>query len=102
MAAREVDESELADLHLVTAGEPGLLDPLAVEVGAVQAADVADDKAFVAPDELCMPAGDRDVVKEDVTFRVPSRGRDLGIEQEATPRVRPALDHEQRRTGGQR
>ena len=39
---RHEDEPELADLHLVPAEQLGFLDPVAVDVGAVQAADVAD------------------------------------------------------------
>ena len=42
--AGQEDQAELADLHLVTTGEDGLVDRLAVDVGAVQAADVDDDE----------------------------------------------------------
>ena len=40
--AEQEHQAELAHLDLVTAAQVGLLDPLTVHVGAVQAADVAD------------------------------------------------------------
>src|SRR3712207_2971849 len=43
--AGQVDEAELADLHLVTAGQGRDVDRLAVDVGAVEAADVVHREA---------------------------------------------------------
>src|SRR3954452_22346375 len=51
-------QAVLADLDLVAARERRRLDALAVEVGAVEAPDVADDEAAALPQELRVPAGD--------------------------------------------
>src|SRR6476661_5869281 len=75
--AGEVDETELADLHLVAPSQGGDVDRLAVDVGAVQAADVVDGEAAALAVELDVPAADRDVVEEDVAVRVPPGGGDL-------------------------
>ena len=73
-ATGEEDQAELADLHLVPAVQRDLLDPLTVDVGAVQAADVADGEHPAAvPAELHVPAGDGDVVEEDVALRMAAR-----------------------------
>src|SRR5581483_4891219 len=42
--------------------------------------------------------GNGDVIEEDVTLGVATRAGGGAVEQEPRPRVRPALDHEQRRT----
>src|SRR6185369_5191568 len=70
--ARQEHQPELADLHLVSAGEIGRVDALAVEVGAVEAADVPHGEALGVrrAQELGMPAGDCHVVEEDVALRV--------------------------------
>src|SRR4029079_3085804 len=44
--AGEEDEAVLADLHLVAALQRHLVDPVAVDVGAVEAADVGDGEPF--------------------------------------------------------
>src|SRR3954451_13558159 len=100
--AGEVDESELADLHLVAAGELHRLDPLAVEVGAVEAAHVADGEPVGLAVELGVPARDGDVVEEDVALRMPPRGGDVLVEKEPAAGVGTALDDEQGGAGGQR
>ncbi len=76
--ARVEHQAVLADLDLVAAGERRLVDPVPVDVGAVEAAHVADLEAVVGPDELGVPAGDRDVVEEDVAVRVPAGRGDVG------------------------
>src|SRR3954447_22057561 len=100
--AGEVDETELADLHLVAAGELHRLDPLAVEIGAVEAADVADGEAVGLAVELRVPARDGDVVEEDVALRVPARSGDVLVEKEPAAGVGTALDDQQGGAGGQR
>src|SRR3954451_2621687 len=57
-------QAVLADLDLVAPRQGGGLDPLPVEVGAVEAADVAHDEATALPQELRVPARDGDVVEE--------------------------------------
>src|SRR3954468_2780914 len=59
------DEAELADLDLVAVAEGGRLDPFAVHVRAVEAADVADGEGAALAVELGVPAGDGHVVEED-------------------------------------
>src|SRR3954454_23518481 len=100
--AGEVDETELADLHLVAAGERRRLDPLAVEIGAVEAADVADREAFGAAVELSVSAGDGHVVEEDVTLGMTARGGHVLVEKEPAAGVRPTFDDEQRGAGRKR
>src|ERR687885_812868 len=64
-------EPELADLHLGAVGEERRLDADAVEERAVQAAEVLHLERRPVAEELRVPAGDRDVVEEDVRARVP-------------------------------
>src|SRR5699024_6728919 len=97
----QVDQPELADLHLVAVGQHGAVHRLAVDVGAVEAAHVDDLVAAVDLAELRMPAADGHVVEEDVAGRVPSGGGGLLIEQEARTGVRSTPHHQQCRTGGQ-
>jgi hypothetical protein len=55
----------------------------------------------VAP-ELGVAARHRDVVEEDVAVGVAARAGGHAVQQEPGPRVRPALDHQQRRSRGER
>src|SRR4051812_20397482 len=57
-------QPQLADLDLVAAGQARLVDPLPVDVEAVEAADVADGERVALTGELGVPAGDGDVVQE--------------------------------------
>src|SRR3954466_9125381 len=87
----EIEQPELADLHLVAAGEGGPVDALTVHVRPVEAADVMHHEPPPLPPELRVPPGDGHVVEEDVAVRVPAGGGDVLVEQEAAARVRPAL-----------
>src|SRR5947208_297078 len=49
--ARMEDEAVLADLHLITVMQDDLVDPVAIDVGTVQAADVTNQELAVAADE---------------------------------------------------
>ena len=98
----QVDEPELADLHLVAPGQGGDVDRLAVDVGAVEAADVVHGEPAALAVELDVPAADRDVVEEDVAVGVPAGGGDVLVEQEPAAGVGAALDHQQGRARGQR
>src|SRR3712207_9459287 len=97
----QVDQAELADLHLVAPGQRRDVDRLAVDVGAVEAADVVHGEAAALTVELHVPAADGDVVEEDVAVGVPAGGGDVLVEQEATAGVRAALDDQQGRARGQ-
>src|SRR3954471_13767624 len=97
----QVHQAELADLHLVATGEGGDVDRLTVDVGAVQAAHVVHGEATALAVELHVPPADGDVVQEDVAVGVPTGGGDLLVEQEAAAGVGAALDHQQRRPGGE-
>src|SRR5918997_4123105 len=68
----EEHQPELADLHLVAVPEQLLLDQVAVDVGAVQAAQILYQDSLVGPGEGGVPARNRDVVEEDVGVLVPS------------------------------
>src|SRR5215213_8175698 len=69
------DQAELADLDLVTVLQPTLVHQLTVDVGAVQAAGVANDDPLRRPLEGGVPPGDGDVVEEDVGVGVPTDRR---------------------------
>src|SRR5690242_14947916 len=60
----------LADLDLVTVVQRDLVDPVAVDVGAVETAHVRDGVARLGALELRVPARDGHVVEEDVAVRV--------------------------------
>src|SRR5579862_4342675 len=94
--AGQEQQPELADLDLVAPGQFRLLDALPVDVGAIEAAHVADGELGAPPVELRVPPGDRHVVEEDVTVRVPARGGQVAVEPEPAAGVGPAHDQEQR------
>src|SRR5690242_9167644 len=95
-------EPELADLHLVPAGQLGLLDPLPVHVRAVEAAHITDGEPGAVPVELGVAAGDGHVVEEDIAVRVAARSGQVTIEAEPAARVGAAHDQEQRAARRQR
>src|SRR5262245_22426630 len=78
----EEQELEPADLELVAVGQGGLVDALAVEIGAVERTDVADAVALGAAAHLHVAAGDGDVVEEDGAVRVAAGGDQLAVEEE--------------------
>src|SRR5215218_7475236 len=92
--AGEEHQLELADLQLIAGDELAVLDPLAVEVGAVQGANVVDGEAVGAAADLGVAARDGDVVEEDVALGVAAGGHRLLVEQEAAAGVGPA-SHDQ-------
>src|SRR5882762_8352953 len=100
--AGQEQQPELADLHLVPADQLGLLDPLPVHVGAVEAAHVAHGEPGTLPVELGVPPGHGHVVEEDVAVRVTARGGQLAVEPEPAARVGPAHDQQQGAAGRQR
>src|SRR3954462_4620638 len=84
-------EPVLADLQLVPVGEPRRrLDPLAVEVGPVEAAEVLDLEPAAATPHDRVPPRDRDVVEEDVALRRAPDRRLIALEQERLPRAAAA------------
>ena len=88
-------QTELADAHLGTVPQGGAVDPLAVDIGAVQRTLVDELEGDAVPRDLSMAARDRDVVEEDVGFGMPSDGRDVGVEEVAGTRRRPGADEQQ-------
>src|SRR5687767_829117 len=97
----QVDEPELADLHLITAGQRGDVRAFPVDIGAVQAAHIVDGEPTALAAELGVPAADRDVVEKDVAVGMPPGRGDVLVEQEAAAGVGAALDYQQRRTSGE-
>src|SRR5690242_4288802 len=94
--AGQEQQPELADLHLVPAGQLGLLDPLPVYVRAVEAAHITDGEPGAVPVELGVAAGDGHVVEEDIAVRVAARSGQVTIEAEPAARVGASHDQEQR------
>src|SRR5215472_8626787 len=88
-------QPELADLHLIPPDQLGLLDPLPVHVGAVEATHVAHGKPGALAVELGVPPGHGDVVEEDVAVRVAARGGQLAVEPEPAARVGTAHHQQQ-------
>src|SRR5215208_7378760 len=88
--AGEEHQLELADLQLVAGDELAVLDPLAVQIGAVEGPDVVDGEAVGAAADLGVAARDGDVVQEDVALGVAAGGHRLLVEQEAAAGVRSA------------
>src|SRR3954453_5547859 len=87
-------------LDLLSAFEAGRFDPLAVDVGAVEAAEVLDEELVAAPDQDGVPPGDGDVVEEDlVVGRAADRGA-LALGQEVLARASAARAHDYRGTLG--
>src|SRR6266540_7469091 len=91
-AAGEEDQLELADLQLVAGDQVAVLDPLPVEVGAIERAHVVDGEAAAATGDLGVAARHGDVVQEDVALRVAAGGHYLLVEQEAAAGVGPPPD----------
>src|SRR5512133_3567804 len=79
---REEGELELADLQLVTVLETVRFDPMPVDVGAVQRAEVVEVVVAAALDEQRVVARDGDVVEEDVGVRAPADRHAVVVERE--------------------
>src|SRR5687768_2361917 len=87
----EEHEPVLADLYFVAVGQLHFLDPVAVDVGAVEAADVTDRELVTRAVEDRMPTRHRDIVEEDLAVRVPAGVDDVLVEQEPAARARTLL-----------
>src|SRR3954462_6271907 len=81
----EERELVLADLQLVAVLEAVRLDAPAVDVGAVERAEVVEVEVPTAADEQRMAARDGDVVEEDVGVRAPADRHAVAVEREALP-----------------
>src|SRR4051812_48344479 len=79
----DVGELELADLELVTVLEPVRLDAVAVDVGAVQRAEVVEVVVATAAHEQGVVARHRDVVEEDVGVGPPADRHAVGVQRKA-------------------
>src|SRR3989442_9647674 len=97
----QVCQLVLADLKLVAVLELVRLDAPAVDIGAVQGAEVVDVKAVAPPDEQRVVSRDRHVVEEDVGVRAPADRHPLSLDPEtfAGPSAARA-DHERSALGG--
>src|SRR6478735_1328764 len=89
-------QMEPSDLDLVAVVERADVDPLAIDVRAVQRPGVAHDEAVAVADDLAVPARDRDVVEEHRGVRVPADARDVTRDDEVAARVRAARHVEHR------
>src|SRR5436190_11133007 len=87
----EEGELVLADLQLVAVLQAGrLLDPPAVQEGAVEASLVLDEEAVVASHENGVLTGHGDVVEEDVAVGRAADRRALALWQEVLAGTPPA------------
>src|SRR5450755_2547398 len=73
-SAGVVGHPRFADPQFVAVAPRGLVDAFAADVGAVQAAAVAQGEAGVGAQEFGVLAGDGDVVQEDVAAGVAAGG----------------------------
>src|SRR5689334_9858676 len=80
--ARVEDEPELADLHLVARRQPDLVDELAVDVCAVERADVVHHEGTLGAAEDGVLARHGDVVEEDVAVGVTAGHHLVVVEEE--------------------
>src|SRR4029079_1544465 len=100
MSTVDVGQPVLADLQLVTVGEPGLVHALAVDIGAVQAVEVAHVGAVCLPFQERVLAGDGDVVEEDVAVGGAADARSLAAHREVlTASASAQPDHQRRALG---
>src|SRR3954454_4536802 len=83
LSAGDVRELELADLQLVGVLEPVRLDPVAVDVGAVERPEVVEVEVAAAAHEQGVVARDRHVVEEDVGVRPAADRQPVAVEREA-------------------
>src|SRR6478609_3930419 len=96
LVALEEHQAVLPDLDLVGVLEEDGVDPVAVDVGAVEAAGVGDGEGVALPCERRVPAGDGHVVEEDLAVGVTAGGDDVLVEQEAAARSGAPLHDEER------
>src|SRR3954447_20741370 len=97
LSAGGVRELELADLQLVAVLEPVGLDAMAVDVGAVQRAEVVEEEVAAAAHEQGVVARHGDVVEEDVRVRAPADRHAVGVEGEALAHAPAAGPDDERR-----
>ena len=90
IAPDEEHEHEAADLEVGEVVQRRGVDPLVVDVGAVERPDVGHLVAAVDPAHRGVAAGHGDVVEEDVGVGVAPEGGDLAVEHEAAAGVGPA------------
>src|SRR2546423_2723741 len=81
-SARVEHQAVLPDLDLVAVAQQRLLDQVAVDIGAVEAADVAHQEALRGARELGVPARDGHVVQEDVAVGAAAHPGHVSVQQE--------------------
>jgi hypothetical protein len=94
---RQENQAELAHLDLVTVDQRRRVDELAVDVGAINAADVNDLEVSVLLPKLCVAQTDRDVVEKDVAVAMATDRGNRSIQHEPGSGVRAALHYNQGR-----
>ena len=93
--AQHEGQHEPADLELVEVTERGDVDPLVVDVGAVERPGVAHLVAPVVAGDLGVAARDGDVVEEDVGVGMAPERRHRAVEDEGRALVRAPPHHQQ-------
>src|SRR4029453_10016906 len=86
--APEIDEAEFADLYLVAIAQQAFIDKVAVDVGAVKAANIPHHSPLRATGERGMTTRHRDVVEKDVGILMSSDCHDIGIQEKSATSVR--------------
>src|SRR5205823_7218064 len=87
--AGQVQQPELADLHLGPPAQGRHVDPLPVDVRAVETPDIVHHEPAALTAELGVPPRNRHIVEENVAVGVPPGGGEVLVEQEAAAGVRP-------------
>src|SRR3954449_3172949 len=95
LVALEEHQPVLADLDLVGVLEQDGVDPVAVDVGAVEAAGVGHGERVALTGERRVPTRHRHVVEEDLAVGVTAGGDDVLVEQEPAARAGTSLYDEQ-------
>src|SRR5215211_7539535 len=96
-SAGDVRELELPDLELVAVLEAVRLDPVAVDVGAVEGAEVVEEEVAASAHEQGVVARDGDVVEEDVRIGPAPDRHAVGVEWKALADAPAARADDERR-----
>lgn len=87
-------QPELSNLNLVAAGQHSRIDQLAVDVGAVETANVDDLQFTSSQTEFSVVPAHGHVFQEDIAARIAARCRDSVIQRESETGVGAAVDDE--------
>jgi hypothetical protein len=98
--ASEEQEPVLADLNLVAVVESRHIDPVTIDVGAIEPALICHCPTGPSAAEFGMLAGHGDVVEKDVTVGMPPEPDDIVIQQE--PVAGLVISHHKQRVPGRK